>query len=116
MTPDEIRALTVKQPLDYLAGCLAGDAYLSLRARSSWLLGLHVADEDFAAAFADAINAGYGVQVFRVRRLTVIGASGCQRDLFAGLATYHPTAPDGYATSVRGFFDSEGNALSVCQA
>jgi hypothetical protein len=113
----ELRALTVRQPVAYLAGVLAGDGYLSkpTRGRLHGILGLHVADEDFARAFAEAVRVAYGVGpavrreragYWRVARYNGYGR-------FDGLLPYRSFRTDDddeRAAWLRGFFDSEGNA------
>jgi hypothetical protein len=62
---DHMPALTIRQPIAYLAGVLAGDGCISRPARTAarGYFSLTAADEDFARAFADALLAGYGVYV-----------------------------------------------------
>jgi LAGLIDADG-like domain len=110
----EIRALTVRQPIAYLAGVLAGDGYLSRPSAGErhGILGLHVADEAFARAFADAIGAAYGVEVPVVResdgywRARKYSGGGRFDELPAFLAQHDEQR----AAWLRGFFDAEGNA------
>lgn len=91
-------------PVAYLAGVVAGDGYISHRC-----LGLHVADYDFALAFADAITAAFGrpvepKQEGRYWRTRVFGTG-----TFDHLLTYAAETDEQRASWLRGFFDAEGN-------
>lgn len=107
-----MKALSIRQPTAYLAGCLLGDAWLSapqMKSKHGYLC-LRCADLDFAEAFASSITAGFGVPAkvtvdergyFLVRK-----SNGGNR--FAVLGGYEPVGIEQKAAWLRGFFDSEG--------
>lgn len=110
-----MKAITLWQPFAYLAGCLKGDAWLSAgRDKSpSGYLCLRVADEEFAQAFAEAINTGYGLHVAPRRDergywLTRV-YNGHTR--FTPLLSFCAESDDERAAWLRGLFDSEGNTM-----
>lgn len=110
-----MKALSIRQPIAYLAGCLLGDAWLATGTRRapSGYLCLRVADQDFADAFAAAITAGFSVPAkvnvdergfYLVRK-----SNGGRR--FDVLRGFEPLTNDARAAWLRGFFDSEGNVV-----
>lgn len=109
-----MKALTVQQPLAYLAGVLRGDAWLSTGSGKSpsGYLCLRVADLDFAETFAAAIGAAYQVQIEprRDERGYWLTRTYNGHRRFDPLKGYHPTSDEARAAWLRGLFDSEGNA------
>lgn len=110
-----MKALSMQQPVAYLAGCLRGDAWLSSpQAHSQFgYLCLRCKDFDFAETFAAAIYAGFGVHA-HVRSdergyALVRKSNGGNR--FAVLGGYEPIGIEQKAAWLRGFFDSEGSIL-----
>lgn len=101
-------------PKAYLAGCLKGDAFMSIGHKNSvrGYMGLRVSDWDFAHAFAESINVAYGLNI----------APRADERGFALVRTYNghgrfdelrqlkPDCPESGASWLRGLFDSEGNA------
>lgn len=110
-------ALSVRQPMAYLAGCLLGDACLTTGHKNSvrGYLQLRVADWDFANAFSSAIYAGFGV-IYVPRKdergyALVRTYNGFGRfDVLRGLI---PSLLEEKAAWLRGLFDSEGNVVCV---
>lgn len=103
-----MRALTLTKSvaLAYLSGVLHGDAWLTKE------LGLRCADNDFAEAFAAALQPAFGIQRSPRRDergywlLRLGNASG----RFDGLRVVEIQTDDERAAWLRGLFDSEGNA------
>ena len=110
-------ALSLKQPKAYLAGCLKGDAFMVAGRKDSirGYIGLRVADQDFAEAFAASINSAYGLDVRPKpdeRGYALVRTyNGYGR--FDELRSMEPICPEAKAAWLRGLFDSEGNALCV---
>lgn len=109
-----MKALSLTQPIAYLAGVLVGDGCLTAKhPRGAYgYFQLRVKDSDFAKATADAINSGFGVLVSPRRDergyWMVKTYNGYGR--FDVLRGFVPTT-DGERTAwLRGLFDSEGNA------
>lgn len=109
-----MKALTVRARA-YLAGALRGDAWLGAPSggHARGYLGLRVADEEFAQAFAVALRDGFDVVVqprrdergyWLVRTYNGHGRFDVLRDLPVD-------APTARGLWLRGLFDSEGNAL-----
>lgn len=107
-----MKALSIRQPIAYLAGCLLGDAWLSGPQKKSryGYLCLRCADREFAEAFTKSIMVGFDVPAkvtvdergyFLVRK-----SNGNNR--FAVLGGYEPVGIEQKAAWLRGFFDSEG--------
>lgn len=98
-------ALSVRQPHDYLAGCLLGDAWLTQ------VFGLRSKDEEFAVVVADALHRAFGVTV-RPRldeRGYWLVAIGARTGRFDSLRDWEPSSRDAQCAWLRGLFDSEGN-------
>lgn len=101
------RAISIRQPVAYLAGCVLGDAWIGTSG-----LCLRVADEDFAETFAQAIFQAFAVEAkvrvdergyFLVRKMSA-------KSNFASLLSYQPQTVAEKCSWLRGMFDSEGNA------
>lgn len=93
-------------PIAYLSGVVHGDGWVTQD------IGLRVADEDFAAAFADALAAAFGCRA-RPRRdergyWLVRTTNGTGR--FDGLRAFEAATDAERGAWLRGLFDSEGNA------
>jgi hypothetical protein len=108
-------ALSVRQPKAYLAGCLKGDACIT-SGRPNVIHGylqLRVSDWDFAEAFCDAIESGYGVR--RRPREDERGYAYVRtyngHGRFSHLKELYPSCPETQAAWLRGLFDSEGNVV-----
>lgn len=107
-----MRALT--HPLAYVAGCLNGDAFLSVGGKRHLQrhLRLRVADEDFAEAFAKAVTDIYARPI--IARLDERGYWHVRTYDTGGIAARHRDAAWTEVSErrawLRGLFDSEGNA------
>lgn len=103
----------------YLAGCLVGDACITKGHRKTinGYLRLRCADRDFATAFANAIFDGYGIRVNTLQDRDgywdIRAYNGWRR--FDALKSLRPTYHEEKAAWLRGFFDSEGNAVCVAR-
>jgi hypothetical protein len=92
--------------LAYVAGVYEGDGYLTNGGHS---LGLHVADREFAEAFAIAVEVAFGVKPHVRREGKYWRVAVYRKNLFLSLPSFEPLSPEDCASWVRGFFDSEGN-------
>jgi hypothetical protein len=101
-----MKPLGLRQPLAYLTGVVAGDAWLTT------VLGLRVADRDFAIAFVAAIREGFGIRTKarRDERGYWLVRSGAESGRFDALRRFKPITSEARAAWLRGLFDSEGNA------
>lgn len=110
-------SLSLSHPRAYLAGCLAGNAWISKGSKASpyGYFGLNVADKDFAEAFAAAIFAGFGVHAKPIEDKrgywTVRKNNGWNR--FEPLRHFQPDDDDQRSAWLRGFFDSQGSVVCV---
>jgi hypothetical protein len=102
-----MKALSLWQPRAYLAGVVLGDGWCT-----RLTLGLRVADEDFARAFAAAILAEFSVQAVcrRDERGYWLVRTSNKTGRFSALLNFAPSSQDEKAAWLRGLFDSEGNA------
>lgn len=105
-----MKALTVwreRQARSYIAGVLHGDGWLT-----ALTIGLRCKDEDFARAFADAVNSVYGFRLIPCldERGYWLARSSNKRSHFAGAKDHDPTTAIEQTAWLRGLFDSEGNA------
>lgn len=100
------RVLTLNETRAYLAGVLAGDAWLS-----ESVLGLRVADEDFARFFAMMVADAFGIDKppKRDERGYWLYRTS-NRGRFDSLRDVNPRGVGTTAAWLRGLFDSEGNA------
>lgn len=100
-----MKALTIWQP--YVAGVLHGDGWCTDKT-----LGLRVKDGDFAALFAEAVNAiaGTALRPITDERGYWLVRAGNRSGRFSVLKGYSPTDNDELGSWLRGLFDSEGNA------
>lgn len=96
-------------PFHYLAGVVVGDGWCTPLS-----LGIQVADCDFAEAFATAIAEAFSIAPPTVRQEArgywVVRMSN-KSGRFNALRDVAPDGIDESAAWLRGFFDSEGNAL-----
>lgn len=100
-----MKALTIWQP--YIAGVLHGDGWCTGRT-----LGLRSKDADFAATFAEGVNAtcGTGATARLDERGYWLVRLRNRSGRFDRLRRYEPTDNDELGSWLRGLFDSEGNA------
>src|SRR5690348_4244567 len=94
-------------PQPYLAGVLSGDGWCTPRT-----LGLRCKDADFASAFAQAVNAVFGLSIEPAvdERGYWLTRAGNRSGRFNMLRDFEPTNNDDLSSWLRGLFDSEGNA------
>lgn len=113
-----MKALSLQQPPPhllhpkaYLAGVVLGDGWLSGATTKNRILGLRVADADFAAAFAEAVSAAFGrrAKPRRDERGYWVVRTSNRDGVLDELRTVEPVLVE-QGTWLRGLFDSEGNA------
>lgn len=112
-----VNALALTHPAAYLAGCLKGDAWISKGHTNSirGYIRLRVSDWDFANAFSDALEAGFGV-ISRPQQdergyAHVRTYNGHGR--FDELPVFEPKTTGETCAWLQGMFDSEGNATCI---
>ncbi len=104
---DSGKALNELYPEAYLCGVLHGDGWCTQRA-----IGLRVADYEFSAAFADALQRVFSVRVqpHKDERGYWLVRTRNSTGKYSVLLSFEPQLCDEMAAWVRGLFDSEGNA------